>query len=55
METFRQKSVRFIAIGHGIDSDYPETMEIAPFINIMSEWYECVKTGITLFLLFSKY
>ena len=39
METFRQKGVRFIAIGHGIDSNYPETMEIAPFINIMSEWY----------------
>jgi len=24
---------------HGIDSVYPETLEMAPFINIMSEWY----------------
>ena len=39
MELFRQKGIRFIAIGHNIDSDIPETLEYAPFINIMSEWY----------------
>jgi len=39
MELFRQKGVRFIAIGNNIDSIYPETLEFAPFINIMSEWY----------------
>ena len=39
MELFRQKGIRFIAIGHNIDSDIPETLEFAPFINIMSEWY----------------
>ena len=39
MELFRQRGVRFIAIGNNIDSIYPETLEFAPFINIMSEWY----------------
>ena len=39
MEMFRQRGVRFIAIGNSIDSIYPETLEFAPFINIMSEWY----------------
>jgi len=39
MELFRQKGIRFIAIGHNIDSDIPETLEFAPFINIMSEWF----------------
>ena len=39
MELFRRKGIRFIAIGHNIDSDIPETLEFAPFINIMSEWY----------------
>ncbi len=39
METFRRNNVRFIAINHGIDSIHPETLEMAPFINIMSEWY----------------
>jgi DNA invertase Pin-like site-specific DNA recombinase len=39
METFRRNNVRFIAINHGIDSIRPETLEMAPFINIMSEWY----------------
>ena len=39
MELFRQKGVRFIAIGNNIDSIHPETLEFAPFINIMSEWY----------------
>jgi len=39
MEIFRQKGVRFIAISNSIDSIYPETLEFAPFINIMSEWY----------------
>ncbi|MCL2168416.1 MAG: recombinase family protein [Defluviitaleaceae bacterium] len=39
METFRQNGVRFIAINNGIDSINPESLEFAPFINIMSEWY----------------
>lgn len=52
METFRRNNVRFIAINHGIDSAEPSTLEFAPFINIMSEWYakdisKKVKTGIT--------
>jgi DNA invertase Pin-like site-specific DNA recombinase len=51
METFRRNNVRFIAINHGIDSADPNTLEFAPFINIMSEWYakdisKKVKTGI---------
>ncbi|MDR2599885.1 MAG: recombinase family protein [Oscillospiraceae bacterium] len=45
MEVFRKNNVRFIAINHGIDSIYPESLEMAPFINIMSEWYskDCSK------------
>ena len=45
METFRKNGVRFIAINHGIDSIHPESLEMAPFINIMSEWYakDCSK------------
>ena len=51
MEVFRQNNVRFIAVNNGIDSDNPDTLEFAPFINIMSEWYakdisKKVKTGI---------
>ena len=38
METFRSHGVRFIAIGNSIDSIQPDTLEFAPFINIMSEW-----------------
>jgi len=38
MEIFRQNNVRFIAIGNSIDSIQPDTLEFAPFINIMSEW-----------------
>lgn len=36
---FHEKSVRFIAIGNGVDSADQNTGEFAPFINIMSEWY----------------
>ena len=36
---FREKGVRFIAIGNSIDSDDPSSSEFAPFVNIMSEWY----------------
>ena len=45
MEAFRQNDVRFIAINNGIDSINPESLEFAPFINIMSEWYakDCSK------------
>ena len=39
METFRQNGVRFLALNNGIDSNNPESLEFAPFINIMSEWY----------------
>ena len=37
METFRQNEVRFIAVNNGIASINPESLEFAPFINIMSE------------------
>ena len=52
MEIFRRNNVRFIAVNNGIDSEKPDTLEFAPFINIMSEWYakdisKKVKTGIT--------
>jgi len=45
MEFFRQHNVRFIAVNNSIDSDNPESLEFAPFINIMSEWYakDCSK------------
>ena len=51
MEIFRRNNVRFIAGNNGIDSEKPDTLEFAPFINIMSEWYakdisKKVKTGI---------
>ena len=36
---FRRNNVRFIAVNNGIDSEKPDTLEFAPFINIMSEWY----------------
>ena len=39
METFRINGVRFIAINNSIDSLNPESLEFAPFINIMSELY----------------
>ena len=51
MEIVRRNNVRFIAVNNGIDSEKPDTLEFAPFINIMSEWYardisKKVKTGI---------
>ena len=51
MEIFRRNNVRFIAINNGIDSKDQNTLEFAPFINIMSEWYardisKKVTTGI---------
>lgn len=51
MEIFRRNNVRFIAINNGIDRKDQNTLEFAPFINIMSEWYardisKEVKTGI---------
>ena len=36
---FQEKEVRFIAIGNSIDSNYSESSEFAPFLNIMNEWY----------------
>lgn len=39
IEMFRQKGIRFIAVGNNADSKYPETMEFLPFLNIFSEWY----------------
>ena len=35
MEIFRRNKVRFIAVNNGIDSEKPDTLEFAPFINIM--------------------
>ena len=51
MELMRVQQVRFIAINNGVDSADQSTLEFAPFINIMSEWYakdisKKVKTGI---------
>ena len=51
MEIVRRNNVRFIAVNNGIDSEKPDTLEFAPFINIMSERYakdisKKVKTGI---------
>ncbi len=37
MEIFRKNNVRFIAINNDIDSADQDTLEFAPFINIMSE------------------
>ncbi|MCL1883475.1 MAG: recombinase family protein [Defluviitaleaceae bacterium] len=39
MEMFRQAGIRFIAVENNIDSIQPETLEFAPFIAIMAEWY----------------
>ena len=36
---FRQQDIRFIAIGNNIDSNDQSTTDIAPFFNIMSEFY----------------
>jgi len=39
MELFRTKEVRFIAVTNNIDSAYPETLEFAPFVNLLNEFY----------------
>ena len=39
LEKFRQAGIRFIAVENGIDSKSPETLEFAPFIALMAEWY----------------
>jgi len=39
LELLRKHGVRFIAVGNSIDSNNPETLEFAPFINLMSEFY----------------
>ena len=39
LELFRKHGVRFIAVGNNIDSNHPETLEFAPFINLISEYY----------------
>ena len=36
---FREKEVRFIAVGNSIDSNDQQSNEFAPFLNIMNEWY----------------
>ncbi len=36
---FPKKSVRFIAINNGVDSDNPTDNDFTPFLNIMNEWY----------------
>lgn len=53
MEIFRRNNVRFIAINNGIESKDQNTLEFAPFINIISEWYtrdisKKVTTGINI-------
>ncbi len=40
LELFRQKGIRFVAVTNNVDSQYPETMEFLPFLNIFSEWYD---------------
>ena len=40
---FRQHGIRFIAISNNIDSEDSASNEFAPFLNIMSEYYACVK------------
>ena len=39
MELFRRAEVRFIAVTNNIDSAYPETLEFAPFVNLLNEFY----------------
>ena len=39
MELLRLRGVRFIAVSNGIDSINPDSLEFAPFLNILSEWY----------------
>ena len=39
MEVFLAKGIRFIALGENIDSDKPETLEYAPFINLFNEMF----------------
>ena len=36
---FRERGVRFIAIGNCVDSADKSSSEFAPFLNIMNEWY----------------
>lgn len=35
---FREKGVRFVAVGNGIDSNVKGSNDFAPFLNIMNEW-----------------
>ena len=37
--SFRQKGVRFIAIGNGVDTINPISSEFAPFMNVLNEMY----------------
>jgi DNA invertase Pin-like site-specific DNA recombinase len=39
MELFRKQEVRFVAVTNNIDSAYPETLEFAPFVNLLNEFY----------------
>ena len=39
MELFRTSGIRFMSIGENIDSQIPETLDFAPFINIINEYY----------------
>ena len=36
---FRERGVRFIAIGNGVDSMDKSSSEFVPFLNIVNEWY----------------
>ena len=36
---FRQKGIRFIAIGNSVDTSNPVSSEFAPFMNVLNEMY----------------
>ena len=50
-EMFREKNIRLIAVNDNFDSNNGDD-DFTPFRDIMSEWYECVQVGATIF---SKY
>ena len=39
IERLRRAEVRFIAVTNNIDSAHPETLEFAPFVNLLNEFY----------------
>lgn len=53
---FRERGVRFIAIGNGVDSNDKSSGEFAPFLNIMNEWYlrDCSRKQIAAYQMRGK-